>query len=290
MPYRLETFDGVPLPEHLPIDDLGTGKVGSSLVNALGGAFDYLGRTRRLPRRHPITFRGKYVGKQVLLADHDGNLIITADPDGDFISLGLDVVADLRNQVDNIKAKIGVVGRLYRRREDDGVLQWKLARLLDEPHEKTVEDVSRVAELDIVFEAQGGTWRAESLRTTSLSANSGTNTLALTVDGTEDVHDAVLRVTATSAISSFEVIYNGAHLQYNRSLSSGQTLIVDAGTMSVQEWDGNLTYLDRYDDLALPATHVVNGWLRLIPGTNNVQINLGSGSGTVALEHYDQWS
>ena len=158
MPYRLLTFDGVPLPAKVPEDDLGVGSVNSTLLDSLGGVFDFMGSTRRLPKRHAIHLRGKYLGEDnTHWVDEVGDDVV--DDVGDFVILGADYVADLRDQVDALKGKVGRSGQLIRRREEDSLEQFKTARLLQVGHVRKLENLDRIAELDIDWEAAGVPWK-----------------------------------------------------------------------------------------------------------------------------------
>lgn len=284
MPYRYTTFDGVGLPEYLPEDDLGVGSIPSTLLDSLGGVFDYLGTTRRLPKRHPIHYRGKFVGRgNTRWIDEDGNFVV--DELGNYIILGADYAADLRDQVDSLKAKIGVYAQLIREREEDGMQQFKLTRLLGVSHVRRVEDVDRVAVLDLDFEAAGFPWKKSTATTTTDSLASGANVVAVTVAGVEQVRDAVITVTATSNITNllFELGSN-TKFTFAGTVLAGNDLVIDMGKLTVKN-DG----VDAYTNFVLDAIHTVDGWLVLPNGTNNMTVTVTGGPGSISIEHYDQW-
>lgn len=285
MPYRYTTFDGVSLPAARPEDDLGVGSVPSTLLDSLGGVFDYTGGTRRLPKRHSIAYRGKYVGDaNTIWVDETGAEIV--DENGDNFSFGADYIANLREQRDSIMVKIGVHGQLIRQREEDGLEQYKMAQLLDAKYVRTVEDVNRVANMDIIFEAPGTPWRRTTATTTTDSLSSGANTVAVTVSGAEQVRDAVITITATNNITAVTITL-GSHTSFTFSdtVLAGNDLVIDTGELSVTN-DG----VDAYDgfDLNIP-THAIDGWLILESGTNNLVVTVTGGPGTISVEHYDQW-
>lgn len=47
MPYSLVRFGEVPLPDAMQDEDFSTGQVGNSLVDSIGGRFNYFGSTTR---------------------------------------------------------------------------------------------------------------------------------------------------------------------------------------------------------------------------------------------------
>lgn len=284
MPYRYTTFDGVNLPKYRPEDDLGVGSVSSTLLDSLGGVFDYTGGTRRLPKRHNIAYRGKYVGDaDTLWVDESG--IEYVDENGNNYTIGADYIGNLREQRDSIMAKIGVWGVLIRRREEDSLEQYKLAHLLDAKYIRTVEDVNRVANIEIAIEAPGTPWKRTTPTTTSDSLATGANTLAVTVSGTEQVRDAVITITAVSNITAVTItLGSNTSFTFSGTLLAGNDLVIDTGALTVQN-DG----VDAYSSFALGGSHTADGWLVLESGTNNLSIAVTGGPGTISIEHYDQW-
>lgn len=285
MPYRLHSFDGVMLPEYTPEDDLGVGQVQSTIIDSLGGVFDFMGATRRQPKKHTISYRGKFVGQDnTLWVDDVGDLVV--DEVGDMVVLGSDYVADLRDRVDSLKAKIGVSGQLVRIREEDQEEQFKTARLLACNHIRTVENIDRVAVIDVVMEAAGTPWKAIDSTTTGPTAlSAGANAFAITVDGVEEVRDAVITVAATSNITNL-IVSLGANQSWTFSgtIAAGKSLVIDIGKQTVKN-DG----VDAYSSFTLGGSHTIDSWLRLSPGTNNLTVTITGGPGTITAVHYDQW-
>jgi hypothetical protein len=285
MPYRLHSFDGVTLPEYLPEDDLGVGQVPSTIIDSLGGTFDYFGATRRQPKRHNISYRGKFVGQDnTLWVDDVGDFVV--DELGDMVVLGSDYAADLRDRVDSLKAKIGVSGQLIRIREEDDEEQFKTARLLVCNHIRRVENIDRIAVVDVVLEAAGIPWKAINSTTTGPTAiSSGANAFAVTVSGVEEVRDAVITVAATTNITNL-IVSLGANQSWTFSgtIASGTSLVVDIGKQTVKN-NGS----DAYSSFTLDGAHTIDSWLRLSPGTNNMTVTITGGPGTIQAVHYDQW-
>lgn len=284
MPYRLLSFDGINLPEAMPEDDLGVGPVASTLVDSLAGVFDYYGSTRRYPKRQVINYTGIIVGQgNTHLVDEVGDDIV--DEAGDFIVLGADYAADLRDQTDSLKSRIGVYGQLIRRREEDNMDQFKYARLLDVRHTRTLRDVDRIARLALTFEATGRPWRKSTATTTEDTLSTGANAVDVTVDGVEPVTDAIVTITATSNITSVTVAAGGDQKwSFTGTISAGDDLVIDTGAATVLN-DG----VDAYDDFALDATHTADAWLHLPSGTTTLTVTITGGPGTISIEHRDQW-
>lgn len=284
MPYRLLTFDGVPLPAKVPEDDLGVGNVNSTLLDSLGGVFDFMGSTRRLPKRHGIHLRGKYLGEDnTHWVTEVGDDVV--DDVGDFVILGADYVADLRDQVDALKGRIGRSGQLIRRREEDSLQQFKTARLLQVAHVRKLENLDRIAELDIDWEAAGVPWKRATSTTTVVALAAGANAVAVTVAGVEDVSDAVMTVTATANITNLVMTLGGAQKwTFSGTIAAGTALVVDTGKKTVKN-----NGADAYSSFALNSTHTADDWLVLVSGTNNLSLTVTGGPGSVSVVHYDQW-
>lgn len=115
MPYRIMSFDGVALPDFNTVDDLGTGEVESSLVDALNGSVDYYGSTRKLPRAQKIPFRGAFVAQNGRLTDGLGRLLL--DGNKKYLLPTEQFFTDLQQKTDALKSRLGVLGRLYRQPE-----------------------------------------------------------------------------------------------------------------------------------------------------------------------------
>jgi len=253
--YRLSEFDGVDLPKRMGSDDLSTGAVTGTLTPALGQVFDLAGADRRLPRVQQIQVSGLYSAQ-------DG---------------------DLRTQVTLLKALIGVRGQLWRRRDADGVRQWKTARLLSVSHEREAADVD-VAELDASFETPMVGWRAETLKSV---AQTGTN-FGFTVanNGTMPVDDAVVEIKSGGALSSVRITMSGGvDFLYSNSLPINSRILIDCGALTVRAANGD----DRYQYFSLGAGHTVGGWLPLAVGANSLSV-AANANVTVTVKFYEQYA
>lgn len=286
MPYRYTTFDGVNLPEVMPEDDLGTGATPSTLIDSLGGAFDYLGTARYRLKRQPIRYVGKYVGRDdTYLVDESGNFVV--DESGNYIVATDDYTVDLRDKVDALKAKVGRRGTLIRKREDDASTQSKQARLLSINHTRTVRDIDRFADLEIVLEATGGPWKSTTATTTSDTlAASDTTIVDVESAGMEEVRDAVITITANGAnVTSVEVVLNSdQHWTWTGTLLDGNDLVIDTGALTVTN-----NNVDAYTGFALSGDHTIDGWLQLAPSNNVIYFTIVGGPADLSVVHYDQW-
>jgi len=257
MPYRLTTFDNIPLPDARPIDDLSAAPAESTLAVSINDAFDYWGTDRRLPRIQQIEMVGMYVGQTPYLVDELGNFIV--DELGNNIVVGGDYITSLRNQTDDLKRKIGRRGYLVRQREDDSTLQQKRARLLTVEQKAQVDDVKRVASIKAVFETLEPAWRDQSLTTASVSYAAGANALTCTVDGTEDITDAIIRLTATTNTSTVRVVYAGVDWTYSGTITAGNVLVIDTGKLTVKN-NGALFLLELGRTRAGPTLPACDPW------------------------------
>lgn len=286
MPYRYTTFDGVNLPEVMPEDDLGTGAANSTLVDSLGGAFDFLGANRYRTKRHPIRYMGMFVGRDdTYLVDESGNYIV--DELGNYIVATDDYTVDLRDKVDTLKAKIGRRGMLIRQREDDGSTQWKMARLLSIGHTRTVRDVDRFASLEVSFEADGGFWKSTTASTTTDTLGAGATTIVdIESAGMTEVRDAVITITANGGnVTAVELVLGSdQHWSWSGTLLDGNSLIIDTGAMIVTNNNVNA-----YSGFVLSGDHLIDGWLQLAPSNNVCYWTITGGPADLSVTHYDQW-
>lgn len=274
--YRIYQFGVAPLPDRMTEDDLSTGQADSTLLDSVGSVFDYYGSTRRLPRRIVTPFVGKYVGEKAYIVDESGNYLV--DESGNRIIAG-DAGQMLRAQVDAIRAMIGAQDTLYRRREDDSATQWKRARLLSAEFVRTLEEShAYVATVRLTFETTMTGWRSASQRSANLSGDT------ITADnlGNFTVRDAILNINATGTVTTVTVSYpSGVSWTWTGSMTSGQTLVVDAGALTVRK-----SGADAYSGFALGSSHTAQGWLDLPVGTTYVRVT-ADGPITATLYWYD---
>lgn len=281
MPYRIYEFDGVALPNVLPEDDLSSGAVASSIAENAGGAFDWAGSARRLPRRIVVPFAGAFAGgpENVRLVTEAGDRIIA--------SAGNPIVAGsaallMRDARDLLTAKVGVRGSLWRRRESDSAAQWRTARLLSVGGTRVVADVDAIVNLTANFETTMVGWRASAQSTASLLSNA-----LVGVAGTLPVRHAVLTVTASATISSVSVscAERGIDWAWSGTLAAGTSLVINDEAQTVQNASA-----DAYSGLVLGSGHTAAGWLDLEPGNQSVSVSVVGTASAVSLAWYDVYA
>lgn len=281
MPYRIYEFDGVALPDVLPEDDLASGAVASSIVESAGGAFDWAGSARRLPRRIVVPFAGAFAGgpENVGLVTEAGDRIIA--------SAGNPIVAGsaallMRDARDLLTAKVGVRGSLWRRRESDSAAQWRTVRLLSVGGTRVVTNVDAIVNLTANFETTMVGWRAASQSTASLLSNA-----LVGVGGNLPVRHAVLTVTASATISSVRVYSaeRGVDWTWTGTLAAGTSLVVNDEAQTVLNAGVNA-----YSGLVLGFGHTARGWLDLEPGNQSVSVTVEGTASAAGLAWYDVYA
>jgi hypothetical protein len=281
--YQIVQFDGVTLPLYNPEQDLSPGTVESTLAASVGGVFDWWGDRQRLPRRVQIPVSGIYEGSDQTLVDESAIPIVTQTAEEIVTAL---TYGPIREQLEALKSKLGVRGRLVRVRWDDTSFEeWITARLLSVRHRVKMENRLRIAEVECLFESAMVAWRAPTLETTTLVCTPGTNTMEVEVDGNVTVEDAVFTFTPSTANASVRVRNDemGVDWEFVRTMPVGSILEVDAGGQAV-----TLTGEDAYSGFDILGGHTADSWLPLAVGLNRLLISC-TGAGTATLEHYDQW-
>ena len=284
MPYTLTEFDNVPLPIAMPEDDLSTGAVDSSLLDSIGGVYNYFGSGQRLPRRHQFAHSGKYEGDVSYRITDTAYFRVT---DSGLVRVtATAAIADLHGKVNDIKGKIGVIGMLWRRRLADDEMTWKQCRLLKVNHVEVIENANMVSEVESIFETSDVGWHSENAVVTSASATAGVGEpLNVPNGGTIQVQDAILSVERTSGtITAVTITGTGIDITWTGSIGAGETLVIDSGLQTVMV-EGD----DEYDGFVLGASHTVEGWLPLALGANVLTVTVTGGNADVSVEHFDQW-
>lgn len=285
MSYRISAFGAVALPDAMTEDDLSTARTISGLIDVVGGTFDVYGTRQRLPTKQELSVRGIYAGAVNFLVSHAGDQLVTAS--GSLLIAG-SAANNLRVQVEELRAMVGRRDQLWRRRDDDGVLQWRYARLLAVQARGNVENwAADVAELTATFETAQGRWRSSSTTSAAATLPSGgaVRPLYINTGGNAPVEDAVITLAAMAAISSFRVqsAALGVDWQWTGSLSAGQSLSVDCGALTVRR-----DTTDVYANFGLNAGHTAPGWLPLAVGANTLTVTT-NGAGTATATWYNQW-
>lgn len=285
--YRIYQFGSTPLPPAMPEDDLSTGEVESTLVDSVGGVYDAWGLNRRLPRRQTINLRGMYdlfdngrfPGNQpIFLINELGDHIVTET--GGRIIVDYPALAMRRNR-DLLFAQEGTTQALYRLREDDNTITFKMARLLRVGYVRTIEDAGSVAHIEMVFETKMAAWQY--LNPLAISAALPA-ALALTNSGDLTVTDPVLTVfTGTGLPSPITITGNGIDLSVALALSAGQTLVIDGRDQTIR-----VNGVDHYVDLIRGVGHTIAGWLSVPVGTSLLTVTAISGTGTATMSYYEK--
>jgi len=270
----------------MPEDDLGTGAIESPYYDSVGGAFNYFaGGGLELPRRHQIQHRGMYVASageiDYWVTEGGDNLATEA---GDLLIFGTSG-ANLRAQVDLIKAQIGIEASLSRVRDDDGALQWKRATLLSVPHKRKIEDTDTKAELTLNFESIAGAWKANTPNTKTQALASGANTVVVNNNSgiIHSVTDATISLVAASTITSIRVQGTGIDWTWTGTIATGQTWSMNAGTQAITN-----AGVGAYSGFVRNAGHTSDTWLPLVQGANVFTITL-VGTGDITITNYDHF-
>lgn len=286
MPYRIYQFGSTPLPPAMTEEELGTGTVDSGLNQSVGGVYDIWGGARRLPLRQNIRYRGSFeitdsgrfeTAATIYLVDHLGRFVVD--------HVGRRIVADtaqmaLRRNTDAVKRQVGVRLPLYRKREADSAISWKLVRLLRVEHERTIEDADAVARLELEFETAQAAWRsgAQSTYTATLPAG-----LSIQSNSDIPISDAILTVTASGTITQVTVAAPGVSLIWGGSMAASQSLVIDSGAQTVR-----LDGADAYNSLSRGDGHTASGLLVVQSGASVVMVT-ADGPGVATLSFYEQY-
>ena len=281
--YQIYQFQSVALPLYHPAQEHNV-SVASTLVPAIGGVADYFGSRRRMPQVTQFAIKGMYAGDYYNLVT-EGGAYLSDESNNHLIAHS--ATAELRTQLDEIRALEGVRGTLYRKRWDDLAIQWKTARLLQVRRSTAVSERTIRAELECTFDAVDALWRHSTQTTASGTlASGGTVTLVVANTGDQPVEDAQLTITASGGtITSVTVVCTAAGVSFTwaGSLASGSALVVDAGALTVRK-DG----VDSYSGFTLNSAHSARTWLPLAPGINSLQIS-SVGPGTASVAFYPQF-
>jgi hypothetical protein len=280
MSYQITHFDSVALPLANLKQDRGTPEVPSPLRRYIGGVADVAGANQQYPDIAQIALTGTYYGEPGALINQAG--VYLATQAGDHISVG-SATNRLRSQLEDLNAKLGVRGQLWRTLADTGTRQWKYARLLRAAHVGKVESHLIRAELQLLFETYQPAWCSASLVTAT--GNAGTPLIA-SIGGNVNVRDAILAITAGATISSITITGVGISLQWTGTLTSGQILRIDSGLRTVRI--GSAT--NAYSGFTVASGHTSDRWLDLPPGLNTLHVRTnGNVAATLSLTYYDQW-
>jgi hypothetical protein len=286
MAYQFVEFDGVSLPLLMASQNHQPMPIESSLVDSIGGVYDWRGSQRRAGRRQNLSLTGEFIGQTTYLVDEAGTYLV--DDTGDYVIAGNGEQA-LHSKVSEIMAQIGKRGPLWRKRLADDALHWKTARMMAVPWPRQWEDHAIRATLTCQFETSMEFWHAEDATVTSVSTTSGVEAVFHAEVSAQTVNDAVLSVECTSGtITAVSVACDdlGIDIVWNVGfLVTGETLVIDCGEDAPP--DGAI---DSYDGFRLGVHHTARGWLPIPVGHWTFTITTTGGAADVDLTYYEQFA
>lgn len=252
MSYHLYRFgDSQVLPLGDPLNDVAGADVDSDAVAVAGGVHYSYGSKIIPARLHTITHRGIYSN-------------------------------NVETNVDAMMALLGQRLQLWRKRESDDALQYKWARLVSARWRRDVNQ-SQHAVMNLQFEANGN-WTS---LTGSTASRTGGGSLATSPSGDAWILNSKLTFTASSSTThTFRIqdTTNGIDVQWSGSVTSGEDVVIDAGTWTVTN-DG----ADAYSDFTVNSAHTAQRWIVLDPDGQTFTITLSAGAGTFEFSWSEQW-
>ena len=282
MSYQYVRFNDVPLAlfDHRQGHD--PMPVESTLIDSIGGAFDWKGSEPRRGRKQDISATGTYVGETEYFVDETGDYLV--DETGDFLIAG-DGVQILQEQVSALVDEVGNAGQLWRERLYDGMLHWKTARFLAMPWPRVWEDHALRATISCRFQTDMSFWHAEDATTIAHDASDATAQPFAVDNPGEVIEDAILTITCIAdTITDISITGDGIELEWTGTLDEWETLVIDCGNQE-QQADA----VDAYNGLTFGAGHTVAGWLPLASGLNILLVTVTGGDATVTLSYYEQF-
>lgn len=284
--YRIERFGTITLPVFNNEYTLSPVPAQMSVVETTAGGYDNDGGGRN---RQALPFAINYSG------------IISEDTDG------LN-----RTRLDALRGAVGTRALLYRRAADNETVHTCTARLVSAP--MTWPYTQRGwFEVDLNF-MQLTPWRGafhepewyldtgvllddghELDESVAVVWDTAVKQVATVNAGNLPVNDVTLTMTAggTAITSILITVYDGttgeiyAQLQWLGTLAAGKSLVIDSGAFSILN-DG----VSNYGNLALTASHKVDHWLQVRPGTQGLALVRfgGNASSTFYLNYRDGWA
>lgn len=299
MAYRIHNFDGLQLSEYLQDGDsqnMGTGEALTKFQQLPNGTFyDFYGSNQSPQGIRPIQ-------KRCLLS--------------------ADTSALLKTAMDNVRAKLGVRGKLTVQ-YDDGTLRWQWARLktadmeeewnaaatinpcymewvtaaqywyeiINTPTEWTVGDSTWVLGDGTAETGENGT--EETLTATGATgtgppAGGTTQTINTTHGGNINAINMIWTITVgTNTITAidFENTTTSESFYFNHAITTGEVLVIDCGAMNVTV-DGVNHYADFTPDNRAR-------WMKLVSGANAITVTVNGNAAqdaTIGLEYYDHYA
>jgi len=255
--YRIDTFDGVKLPIYNVEQDQAGGAAESPLVRTVNGYADVRGTRRAVMQPATFSVRGIYAAgdytespagwkvsaTQTMVASA-GNRIV-------FVPGG---VVDVQEQVDALRAKIGVSGFLVRRRWSDNAAQSIVARLVSVRVSTNRQFGRWLAQVEATFEARTPYWQGAILNNASASP--------FLVKGSVTTLDAALTIAGPA--TAVTITGTGINVSWAGSIAGGQSLVIQGVRATAAGVPTTLTY---------GAGHTCEMAIELVPGWNTLQVN-----------------
>ncbi len=264
MSYILHEFDGLAIPGKgfdYASHDITPGEVQSGLVSLPGGlVYDSQGSEWARSQAQQVTARGKLVGTSA---------------------------ADLKTQLDAWLAKRGKRATLSRL-ADDGVTHHNVtARLLSVKATRSPGQLLYLP-VELTFELVSFPW-AGALHNGTVNLDATPKTITLANDGNARVTAVAFTITAKgSPITGLTIAISGvSQIQWAGTLPVNKALLIDCGLLKVTN-DG----ASAYSGFSLGVGHVIDDWIRLEPGNNNVIVTRTGGDNTSTIQsvYYDGWA
>lgn len=262
------TFGNVPLPEQMPVEDIGTESVEtSSYPLSSGGAFDALGSDVATIRGSRITKKGKISG---------------ANSQAEYVAL---------------RGMLGKKDRLYRV-WNDGNIEWVTARLKKIESERNVKHLNHI-DVSLEFEVYSSYWHGELIgiwylddghyldtgldldsNDASFVLETSPKTVVVDQPGNAVVKDGIISITAGSSnITAFTILGSDSHIVFSGTVLSGKTVIIDCREYTVKN-DG----VSAMNNFSLGASHAINDWLQLAPGENTFVVTITGGGNNSSID------
>lgn len=284
--YRLTRFGSLNLEHYNQVDDVGSGETPTAfLALADGGALDAYGGLRKHPR---TVTRVKRLRLQATTRQGVSD---------DFMRL---------------IALRGTRAQLFRRMADASE-HWTWARLVEVVAQRSYEQTRfrYIQDVELRFVTSEATWRGETsgarwylnsgkylnnglfFNSNSYDLAEGDNEITVTLGASDDPGRAPVKainimVTAGSEdITSLSITrQNGEVITYSGTIASGETLMIDTGTLQVI---GESEEADAYGLCGFTPAEDDGAWLTLQPGSNQLTFTIeGGGSGTTLDLGFDE--
>lgn len=275
--YRFLTFSGVDLPKYNRQSDFSGGAAQSTLVKTINGSFDRRGAKREVPASAIFNMRAILADDSVATVESvywstgDGDRVVIGGGDVLIFSSGAEgTTSTIRQQLDALRALIGVAGTLVRQpKSGGGGNQSITARLLSVRQQTEQHEAYQT--VDLTFESASPYWRGE-----GKSANRSGSTISATNGGNAPVRDAVLTVVGAIA-GSVTVTGNGINFTWSGTLSTGLQLVISGNNVTANASPTKVT---------INAGHTADVLIELAQGANTLTV---TGGASASLAWYDAW-